>query len=82
MFIVITTVMFHFIFYLFIPSSYLRFLDDRRGPILNMISNQALSFIVVQVVLAGFDMMYCCWNKNRKKTEDEDKPIGCQKILH
>ena len=66
MFIVITTVLFHFIFYLFIPSSYLRFSEDMRGSILNLISNQALNFIIVQVVLAGFDMMFCCWSKRRK----------------
>ena len=66
MFIVITTVLFHFIFYLFIPSSYLRFSDNMRGSILNLISNQALTFIIVQIVLAGFDLMFCCWNRRRK----------------
>ena len=68
MFIVITTVLFHFIFYLFLPTSYLRFEEDMRGSILNLISNQALTFIIVQVILSGFDLMYCCWNRRRATT--------------
>lgn len=63
-FIAITTVLFHFIIYLFIPSLYLRFQEDRRGSALNMISNQAVSFILVQMVLAGLDLMYCCWSRD------------------
>jgi magnesium-transporting ATPase (P-type) len=82
MFIVITTVLFHFIFYLFIPSVYLTLHDDLRGAILSLISNQAINFILIQVTLAGFDLMYCCWNRQKGKTENEEKPIGCQKILH
>ena len=82
MFIVITTVLFHFIFYLFIPSIYLAFDTDNRGSILTLFSNQAITFIVVQVVLSGMDLMYCCWNRRRKAVEDEDRPVGCQKILH
>ena len=82
MFIVITTVLFHFIFYLIIPSLYLRFKEDDRGKVLNLISMQAINFIIVQVILSGFDLMYCCWNRKRGIIENEDKPIGCQKILH
>jgi hypothetical protein len=37
---------------------------------------------VVQITLAGFDLMYCCWNRRKGRTENEDKPIGCQMILH
>jgi hypothetical protein len=65
MFIVITTVLFHFIFYLIIPSLYLRFREDVRGSVLNLISFQAINFIIVQVILSGFDLMYCCWNRKR-----------------
>ena len=68
MFIVITTVLFHFIFYLFIPNFYLLFHDDLRAAILGLISNQAINFIIVQVTLAGFDLMYCCWNRAKKQT--------------
>lgn len=82
MFIVITTVLFHFIFYLFIPSMYLYSNDELRGGILGLISNQAINFIVVQVTLAGFDLMYCCWNRRKAQTENEERPVGCQKILH
>jgi hypothetical protein len=67
LFIVITTVLFHFIFYLFIPSTYLRVDYSKRGSILGIISNQALTFILVQITLAGFDLMYCCWNRRREK---------------
>ena len=70
MFIVITTVLFHFLFYLIIPSTYLRFNEDLRGPVLNLISNQAITFIIVQIILAGFDLMYCCWNRRRKIVQD------------
>ena len=82
MFIVITTVLFHVIFYLFIPSLYLRFREDDRGSVLNLISNQAINFIIVQLILAGCDLMYCCWNRKRKLVEDQDNPVGCQKMLH
>jgi hypothetical protein len=68
MFIVITTVLFHFIFYLLIPNLYLFFHDDLRGAILGLISNQAINFIIVQVTLAGFDLMYCCWNRAKRQT--------------
>jgi len=70
MFIVITTVLFHFLFYLLIPSLYLRFNVDKRGELLNLISNQSITFIIVQITLAGFDLMYCCWNKRKTKIED------------
>ena len=70
MFIVVTTVLFHFIFYLFIPSIYLRMHTDLRGQVLNLISNQSITFIVVQVTLAGFDLMYCCWNKKKARVEN------------
>jgi len=67
LFIVITTVLFHFIFYLFIPSTYLRLDYNNRGSILGIMSNTAVVFIIVQGLLAGFDLMYCCWNRNRGK---------------
>lgn len=82
MFIVITTVIFHFLFYLFIPSTFLRYHESLRAAILSLISNQSINFIIVQITLAGFDLMYCCWNRRKRITENEDKPIGCQKILH
>lgn len=70
MFIVITTVMLHFIFYLWIPSTYINFYHDYRGKILNLISNQAVTTAVVQIILVSFDMFFCCWNSNKKKVED------------
>ena len=70
MFIVITTVMLHFIFYLWIPSTYLNFYHDYRGEILNLVSNQAVTTVIVQMLLASFDLFYCCWNSAKKKVED------------
>lgn len=70
MFIVITTVLFHFIFYLFIPTLFLKLHNDLRGAILSLISNQAINFIIVQITLAGFDLMFCCWNRSRKQIEN------------
>ncbi len=82
MFIIITTTLLHFIFYLWLPSTYLNFYHDMRGQVLNLMSNQALSAVIVQIILTYFDLFYCCWNKNKKKVEDENKPYACQKILH
>ena len=82
MFIIITTTLLHFIFYLWLPSMYLNFYHDNRGEVLNLMSNQALSAVIVQIILTYLDFFYCCWNKNKKKIEDEDKPYACQKILH
>lgn len=49
---------------------------------MTLISNQAINFMIVQIIMAGFDLMFCCWNRNLSKVEDENKPIGCQKMLH
>lgn len=83
MFIVLTTVLFHFIYYIVIPTFYLRFsqkVDKNRT--LFIITNQTFNFLLVQFILAGIDLMFCTWNKRLKKVNDETKPIGCQKILH
>jgi hypothetical protein len=82
MFIVMTTVTFHYLFYLFIPALYLSVEVDRRGEVLKCISNQTISFSVVQVILCSVDIMFCVWNRSRKRVEDEEQPVGCQKILH
>jgi hypothetical protein len=82
MFIVITTVLLHFIFYLWLPSFYLNLYHDFRGTILNLVSNQAVTTVVIQIILVYFDLFFCCWNSSKKKIEDEDKPYACQKLLH
>ena len=28
------------------------------------------------------DFFHCCWNRGLKEVEDEDNPVGCQKLLH
>lgn len=69
MFIVITTVLFHFIFYLVAPSIYLKF-SKKSGYIIVLISNQAVNFMIVQIIIAGFDVVFCFWNKNLKNIEN------------
>lgn len=70
LFIIVTTVFFHFIFYLLIPSGFLRFWPQNRSSVLNLISNQSATFITFQIIFAACDIMYCCWN--RKKGEIEN----------
>ena len=82
MFIIITTVMLHFIFYLWIPSTYINFYHDYRGKILNLISNQALNTVIVQIVFAAFDIIFCCWSSKARRLEDQEHPYACQKLLH
>lgn len=65
--IVITTVMLHFIFYLWLPSAYLNLYHDIRGSVLNLLSNQAITTVVVQIILTGIDLFFCCWNSNKSK---------------
>ena len=82
MYVIITTVLLHFFFYLWIPSLFLKLFHDYRGSTLNLVSNQAITTVIVQLILVFFDFFYCLWNKRRRIVEDEDKPIGCQKMLH
>lgn len=82
MFIVMTTVVFHYLFYLFIPCIYLAVEVERRGDVLKLMSNQTISFVLVQFLLCGVDIMHWFWNRRRKHVENEDKPVGCQKLLH
>jgi hypothetical protein len=71
MFIVITTVLFHFIYYLVIPTVYLYNAElDQKSQILKLISNQTLNFVIIQIILSGIDIMHCCWNKRLKKVEN------------
>lgn len=81
-FIVMTTVVFHYLFYLFIPDLYLVAERDRRGDVLKCMTNQTISFALMQVLLASVDIMFCLWNRTRRAVEDQSRPIGCQKILH
>lgn len=82
MFIVITTVVFHFIIYLLIPVLYLRFNPEIRGKVLFMFTNQGFTFILTHLIFAAIDLIFCLWSSQRKKVENKEKPVGCQKILH
>lgn len=84
MFIVVTTISFHLLFYLIIPTAYFQGAETEghKNEILKMISNQVLNFIIFQFIIAGVDLMHCCWNRRLKAVEDEDKPYACQALLH
>jgi hypothetical protein len=69
-FIVMTTIAFHYLFYLFIPNIYLAVEKDRRGDVLKCMTNQTISFALMQILLASLDIMYCLWNRTRKAVED------------
>ncbi len=73
MFIVLTTVSFHLLFYLAIPTVYFSAADseEHKNDILKMISNQVFNFIVFQFIIVGVDLMHCCWNRRLKAVEDE-----------
>lgn len=73
MFIVVTTVLFHFIYYIIIPTFYLRFNYEKvqdKNKILFIITNQTFNFLVVQFILAYIDFIFCQWNKRLKKVQD------------
>jgi hypothetical protein len=67
MFIVMTTVVFHYLFYLFIPAIYLSIEVEQRGDVLKLISGQTLSFVIVQIILCYVDIIHCLWGKRRKR---------------
>ncbi len=65
-----TTVVFHVIFYLFVPSLYLYFHEPLRGATLSLISSQVVSFIAIQMILSAFDWKFFKWNRARATFED------------
>jgi hypothetical protein len=73
LFIVITTVLFHFLHYIIIPTFYLfiaqKYDNDKynSNKILLTITNQTFNFLIVQFILAGTDFIYRIWHKNLKK---------------
>jgi hypothetical protein len=82
-FIVITTVFFHFVYYLVVPTAYLMTTPDQESnKVLYIITNQTFNFLIVQFILAGTDINFCTWNLGLKKVKNESRPIGCQKLLH
>lgn len=83
MFIVITTIVFHYIFYLALPTFYFWQAESHeKNKNLLIVTNQTITFIVFQVALASLNIMHLVWKKKQKKVENQLKPIGCQKILH
>jgi hypothetical protein len=68
MFIVITTVLFHFIYYILIPTFYLKFSQIvEKNKVLFIITNQTFNFLIVQFILAKVDFIFCQWNRRLKK---------------
>jgi hypothetical protein len=71
MFIVITTVLFHFIYYILIPTFYLKFSQIvDKNKVLFIITNQTFNFLLVQFILAKLDFIFCQWNRKLKKILD------------
>ena len=68
MFIVVTTVLFHFLYYIIIPTLYYWQADDNiKNKTLLVITNQTVNFLIVQFILAAVDLMHCCWTKRKRK---------------
>lgn len=82
LFIVSTTVIYHFIYFLILPTFYFVAAKDDRSKKLFSISYQALNFLIVQLIIAGFDLFYCCWDRGRTKIFAHGKKGLCQKELH
>lgn len=83
LFIVSTTVIYHFIYFLIIPTIYFVTADeDERSLKLFSVSYQALNFIIVQLLIVAFDMFYCCWDRGRTKILGKGRPGLCQKQIH
>lgn len=71
-FIVLTTVLFHFIYYVLIPTFYMNYSEKvDRNKVLYIFTNQTFNFLVVQFILAYLDFIFCQWNKRLKKVQDE-----------
>jgi hypothetical protein len=66
MFIVMTTVVFHYLFYLFIPAIYLLLEKDRRGDVLKCMGSQTIGFVLAQIVLSSIDIVHCLWGRTRR----------------
>lgn len=65
MFIVCTTVIYHLLYFLILPTIYfLRAEDQDKSMQLFAVSYQAMNFVIVQLFMAGFDVFYCCWANN------------------
>ena len=82
LFIVSATVIYHFIYFLILPTLYFVAADEQRSRKLYSISYQALNFLVVQLLIAGFDLFYCCWDRGRNKIFSKGREGLCQKEMH
>ena len=68
MFIVLTTVLFHFLYYMIIPTVYFWLAaSGEKNKVLEIITNKTFNFLVIQSILVSIDVMHCCWNKRQKK---------------
>lgn len=81
----LTSVLFHFIFYLIIPTIFFVYPNHINTTIkLYVISDQARTFIFVQLILSVIDVPYRMW-KSRKILNLSDQRAGfkyCQHLLH
>jgi hypothetical protein len=71
MFIIVTTVLFHFVYYLIIPTIYFVVAEDQlKNKTLLVVTNQTINFLVIQFILAQVDLMYCFWSRRQVKVEN------------
>jgi|LakMenEpi03Aug12_release.lakeMendotaPanAssembly.Ray.scaffolds.fasta_scaffold841666_1 hypothetical protein len=80
-----TSLMFHFLFYLLIPTVFFTFDNGINQTVkLYVISEQARSFIFIQLILSVVDIPYRTW-KAKKIASLSDQREGfkfCQNLLH
>lgn len=71
MFIIVTTVLFHFVYYLIIPTIYFVVAEEKqKNKTLLVVTNQTINFLVIQFILAQVDLMYCFWSRRQAKVEN------------
>jgi len=80
-----STMLFHIIFYIIIPTIFFSIGDGINSTIkLYVISEQARTFILMQLIICIFDIPYQIWKKRKIKCLS-DQRVGfqyCQKMLH
>ena len=86
LFIVLTTVMFHLLFYLYLPAIWYAIFSTKNSSSIKLrtLFFQVFVFVVVSIIIASIDFEYCFFRKRMKKhlgnTETAYKL--CQKQLH
>ncbi len=67
---------------MWLPSLYVRLFSDIRGETLRLMSNQAITGIIMQIILVSIDLDHNLCERKLEKIKSEEKPFACQKILN